>query len=133
MIVADGKGDETINGISIFDVGANIGGRFSRMTKTVKLIFEKVKKLDVDICHLHDPELIPIGLKLNKLGKKVIFDSHESVADQILNKDYLPKFLRSIISKIYIIWPLYKDIYFGTDVTGNIQLFFIWSIAQYFM
>lgn len=108
LIVADGKGDETINGISIFDVGANIGGRFLRMTKTVKLIFEKVKKLDVDICHLHDPELIPIGLKLNKLGKKVIFDSHELVTDQILNKDYLPKFLRSIISKIYSYYEKYS-------------------------
>ena len=32
LIVADGLGDETNNGVSIIDVGAKSGGRLSRMT-----------------------------------------------------------------------------------------------------
>ena len=63
LVVADGKNDELRNKVSIIDVGVTIGGRFSRMTKTVSRVFEKAKKLDGDIYHLHDPELIPIGLK----------------------------------------------------------------------
>ena len=72
LVVADGEGDEFINGVSIFDVGAKTGGRLTRMTTTVKRVFEKARELDADIYHLHDPELIPTGIKLKKLGKTVI-------------------------------------------------------------
>jgi len=79
LVVADGNGDEIKNGVTIVDVGAKSGGRISRMTTTVKKVFQKAKELNGDIYHLHDPELIPIGVKLKKLGKKVIFDAHEDL------------------------------------------------------
>lgn len=101
LIVADGKGNEVKNGISILDVGAPTGGRFSRMIKTTEQVFKKAKELDSSIYHIHDPELIPIGLKLKKLDKKVIFDVHENIALSIEDKKFIPFFLRSIISKFY--------------------------------
>ena len=64
LVVADGLGNEKNNNVNIFDIGVKSGGRLSRMTSTVKKVFEKAKKLNSDIYHLHDPELIPIGLKL---------------------------------------------------------------------
>lgn len=104
LVVADGNGDEIKNGVTIVDVGAKSGGRISRMTTTVKKVFQKAKELNGDIYHLHDPELIPIGLKLKKSGKKVIFDIHENIAVQILDKEYMPKCVRLVISKIYRIY-----------------------------
>ena len=101
LVVADGKGDEVKNDVNIFDVGAKSGGRISRMTTTVSKVFQKAKELKSDIYHLHDPELIPIGLKLKKMGKKVIFDIHENTDLQILEKDWIPFVLRKSLSYIF--------------------------------
>jgi glycosyltransferase involved in cell wall biosynthesis len=111
LVVADGKRDEVKDGVSIFDVGATTGGRLSRMTKTCSRVFQKAKELDGDVYHIHDPELIPAGLKLKKLGKKVIFDAHEDVPKQILSKSYLSKISKIILSTIfewYEYWSLPK-------------------------
>ncbi len=70
LVVGDGKGDEVKDGVSISDVRATTEGRLSRMTKTTFRVVVKAKELEGDIYHLHDPELIPTGLRLKKLGKK---------------------------------------------------------------
>ena len=97
LIVADGKGDEQKNGIAIFDVGAS-KGRLDRMRNVTSRVFKKAVELDAEIYHLHDPELIPIGLKLKKLGKKVIFDAHEDLPNQIQSKHYLNAMTKKFLS-----------------------------------
>ena len=68
LVVADGKGNETTDtGVKVVDVG-RLTGRIARMTKTVKKVFQRALALNADLYHLHDPELIPVGLKLRKKG-----------------------------------------------------------------
>ena len=42
-----------------------------------RLIYAKSLKINADVYHFHDPDLLPFGLKLKRRGRVVIYDSHE--------------------------------------------------------
>ena len=87
--------------VNVIGVGNIPDKRLKRMMFFAKTVIDKAIELDADIYHLHDPELLRYALKLKKLGKKVIFDSHENVLDSIDEKTYMPLFARKIFKSYY--------------------------------
>ena len=100
LVVADGQGDEESNGIRIRDVGG-FASRLTRIIGAPARILEQALRLDADIYHLHDPELLPAGFELSKRGKRVVFDSHEDIPRQMVGKPYLNEFALRAISSLY--------------------------------
>lgn len=88
------------DGISFIGVKREYN-RYKRMIFTSREIVKEALNINADVYQIHDPDLLPYALKLKKLGKTVIFDSHEFYGIQIGLKAYIPKILRKIVSKIY--------------------------------
>ena len=97
LCVGDGKGGETIDNVVVHDIGA-ARGRFQRILQQPWSMLRQAKRLNADIYHFHDPELLPIGLLLSWSGHKVIYDSHEDLPRQILSKYWIKPYLRSFVS-----------------------------------
>jgi len=97
IVVARHDRDETVDGIRIAAVPKTFG-RLRRMTLTFWQIYRKALALDGDIYHFHDPELIPIALRLRLAGKKVVYDAHEDLPRTVGYKEYLPRSLRGMVA-----------------------------------
>jgi len=69
---------------------------------TCWLLLRAALRLRCDVYHLHDPELLPIGVVLKLLTRAaIVFDVHEDVRRQIRNKYWIPRRLRRPLAAAY--------------------------------
>ncbi len=96
VLLAPGE-DEAIEG---FRVGGlpRYGHRLTRMSLGVARAFLQALARRADLYHFHDPELIPAGLLLRLLGRRVIYDIHEDNRTALQEREYLPSWLRALIA-----------------------------------
>lgn len=98
-LIAQNDRDEVLDGIHIKGI-TKAKNRRDRMLNLTKQVYNRALECDAHIYHFHDPELIPIGLRLKRLGKTVIYDVHEDVPRQILSKSWIPSPLRNTASNL---------------------------------
>lgn len=89
------------SGVHIHSVSVDSKSRITRIWKAVNAVYIEAVKLDCELYHIHDPELLRIVPKLLKNGKKVIYDAHEDVPKQILGKFWIPRIFRKLVSNIF--------------------------------
>lgn len=117
--VVPGAQSSLIENVHIHGIEKEAGNRLKRMIQTVNSVYKKGLEIDADVYHFHDPELIPVGLKLKKHGKKVIYDVHEDVPRQVLTKTWLPKYSHKIISKCIEVYENYASKKFDVIITAT--------------
>jgi len=98
-LLATGDADERRDGVRIRTV-ARPRRRWQRMTATLYLIYRAALAEQADCYHLHDPELLPVGLMLKRRGRRVVYDVHEDVPLQVLSKHWIPPWLRPWVSRL---------------------------------
>lgn len=101
LIVCDDAEEEEYKGIHIISTGFKPKSRLERFYYAGKLLYRKAIAVDAEIYCFHDPELIRFAKGLYNRGKKVIFDSHEFYALQILTREYIPFYFRKGIAWLY--------------------------------
>ena len=101
LYVADGKNDEKYADVSIISMFKS-RGRVHRLFNSFFRVPVLLCKKDFDVFHFHDPELLPAACVLSICGRSVVFDVHEDYELDILEKTWLPVWLRKVSALIYV-------------------------------
>lgn len=96
LLIAQHSRDEWVENIHIRGV-LSPKTRRARIFTTAYRVAREALASGARICHFHDPELMPAGIVLKLLGRKVVYDVHEDYPKTIETKDWIPAQLR---------WPM---------------------------
>jgi len=88
---------EPVAGVPVIGVGEP-RNRVDRATRVVWKVFRAALKERAQLYHLHDAELLWIGLLLRLLGRRVVYDVHEDTPKQIMNKFWIPWWAKRVLA-----------------------------------
>ncbi len=74
--------------------------RRDRFRRGTRAVYDRLLETDADFYHFHDPELFFVARRLQRRGRRVIYDAHESVAKDIAGKPYLKKWQAALFGPI---------------------------------
>lgn len=74
----------------------------SRAIRFLKLplVFVMAMRLNANIYHVHNPDMLPVGFLLKLCGKRVIYDTHEDFSQRLFIRDWIPSCVRSIAARL---------------------------------
>jgi glycosyltransferase involved in cell wall biosynthesis len=101
-LVARTDADEMREGVQIRAL-PTYRHRWARMTIGVAKALRLALRTNASIFHLHDPELLTMLLVLRAMGKDVIYDAHEVLSMQVMQKNYIPRPLLRVVRRIALV------------------------------
>ncbi len=99
LIAPDSGADSLDDGVRVVSIPRR--GRLARMILSTLQAYSLASRLEADVYHLHDPELILVGLLLKTRRVPVVFDIHENTAEQIKDKPWIVPLLCPPVSWLY--------------------------------
>jgi glycosyltransferase involved in cell wall biosynthesis len=99
-LIARHDKEEVVSGVRMVPL-PQWKNRFHRMTGVLWRLYRLAVRENADVYHFHDPELMIVGLLLKLRGRKVIWDVHEHYPNSILDKYYISRSLRRLISRSF--------------------------------
>jgi hypothetical protein len=90
-LVAPRAGDANVEGISV--VGFDRGPARNRLERTVRrprAAYAAAVAVDAELYHFHDPDFLPFAVRLARAGRRMVYDAHEDVPEQIRHKEWIP-------------------------------------------
>lgn len=85
--------DEIVDGIHIHAIPSS-RNKIRRVLGATLDVYRRAMEERYDVCHFHDPELIPAGLLLKARGRTVVYDAHEDYPVYFRSKEAFPPILR---------------------------------------
>ncbi len=105
-LIARHDRDECINGVNIVAIANETAKGFGRLIN-IWNAFKKALNLKAKIFHIHDPELLPLGILIKLFtGAKIIYDAHEDPKLHSMYQIRINKNIRFLIANIigFIEW-----------------------------
>lgn len=87
-LIAPIEKSKTVEGIKIISI-SRFRSRILRFLISDTEVFYQALLTNAKVYHIHDPELIPHTLMLRLFGKKIIYDIHEWVIEDLKEKQWL--------------------------------------------
>lgn len=86
-LVAPGATNGRHDGVVLHGFAGPGGVRPLRITRRLWRAWRAARAVNAELCHFHEPELIPIALLLKLRGTRIVYDAHE---DHVQTLDYQP-------------------------------------------
>ncbi len=92
----------------------------SRRERVYRLrdIYRAAKLERADVYHFHDPDLIPVGMLLQRRAR-VIYDVHEYYGDSLMTRYWLPRPLRYLAAHLFDKLEKFSARFFDAVITVN--------------
>ena len=102
IVAVVGPGDATvkrqIDGIQLYSI-TRPSNRLQRFTSFSLKLYQTVLKIHPKVVHIHDPDLLNMGLFLRRHGIKVVYDVHEDFPQALLSRTWRgPMPIRHIVA-----------------------------------
>jgi glycosyltransferase involved in cell wall biosynthesis len=98
-LFAPGEADSHEEGVCIRAI-PKATGRMKRALAGNWSLYRALRSVNADLFHFHDPELLPVGILLRAKGRRVIYDAHEHLANDVRGKPWIPAWMAGLLAPL---------------------------------